>query len=168
MDRRIKIALSVVVVLAVVAGIFLLTSTKKPKINVSTKIPANVQVSQTQVVTKTEATPQVAQPSQDSEEGRAKRAALKRSQWQQCKEKTFSKDTNLFWNIQITEAIPAGGTYAKGFLDSDTSFLVHVIIKADAAFPGKIKEQLAVGKIAIVRGNCIDVASDGAVVIQAF
>jgi cytoskeletal protein RodZ len=96
------------------------------------------------------------------------RKALNKTQWTECKAKTFVKTTNLIWTVQITEGIPAKGGYAKGNLNGDATLPVHVIIKSDSAVTDKIKGMLVVGKNAFLRGNCTDVATDGAVVLQAF
>ncbi len=89
-------------------------------------------------------------------------------QWTECKAKTFSKTTQLLWKVQITEGIPVGGTYAKGNLEGDVAFPVQVTIKTDSLIVDKIKTMLVVGKTAFLRGTCIDVATDGSVVLQAF
>ncbi|MDD5397385.1 MAG: hypothetical protein PHW24_05035, partial [Candidatus Moranbacteria bacterium] len=119
--------------------------------------------------TKKVATPQPALPkAADSQNAAQDRKTLVRSQWSQCKAKTLPATTNLLWNVQITEGIPAKGTYAKGNLDSDAAFPVHVIIKSDSQIVDKIKAMLAPGKTAFLRGNCTEVSTDGSVVIQAF
>lgn len=96
------------------------------------------------------------------------RKVLNKTQWNQCKGKTLAKTTNLIWTVQITEGIPAKGTYAKGNLNGDVTLPVHVIIKSDSTAIDKIKNMLVVGKNAFLRGNCTDVATDGSVVLQAF
>jgi len=70
--------------------------------------------------------------------------------------------------LQIAEGIPVGGTYAKGNLFGDAAFPIHVIVKNDSAIAAKIKAMLVVGKATFLRGTCTDVATDGAVVLQAF
>jgi hypothetical protein len=93
---------------------------------------------------------------------------LAKAQWQKCLSKTMPSSLNLFWNVKITEAIPAGGTYAKGMLNGDATLPVHVTLKADSSILAKIKGMLIVGKTAFLRGSCVEVAADGSVVLQAF
>jgi hypothetical protein len=189
MQKGVKIFLGIVIGLAVLSGVFLLVAKKKtptapttqtqkatPDVKNSTVTPStnNINSQLPQAVAPQKTTPSVSVPktkpliakplivsAQD-------RKALIRSQWTQCKAKTFSATTNLMWNVQITEGIPAKGTYAKGKLDGDTAFPVHVIIKTSSTIAGKIKTMLVVGKNAFLRGTCTDVATDGAVVVQVF
>ena len=94
--------------------------------------------------------------------------ALTFNQWQQCKSKAIAADVKLLWNVKILEAIPTGGTYAKGSLNGDVAFPVRVVIKTDSQLKDKILSMLVVGKNAYLRGNCTEIAADGAVVLQAF
>lgn len=191
MDKRIKIVVAFVALLGILSGIFLLFSKKKPAPVAAPKtVQASAQVkpfdqsatqqnNNTQAATNNQAaqsglpqqtiTPQATTPQAVASQSKvADRKALISSQWSQCKSKTIAADTKLFWNVQITEGIPAGGTYAKGNLDSDTAFPVNVIIKKDSQIADKIKAMLAVGKMVFLRGTCTDVATDGSVVLQAF
>jgi len=96
------------------------------------------------------------------------RKALIRKQWMDCKAAKINANVNLLWNVQIYEGIPAGGTYAKGLLDSDQLFPVRVIIKSGSQIAAKIKQMLVPQKIAFLRGNCTGITTDGAVILQAF
>lgn len=174
MDKRIKIVLVVVVFLGILSGIFLFFAKKQAPIaeapktiqatsEVKTLTPAatsqdkSLQSPEAQTPTKSAQSAQIAE----------KKMALK-AQWSQCKAKTLPADTNLFWSVQITEGIPAGGTYAKGSLNRDESFPVQVIIKKDIETADKIKASLVVGKMVFLRGTCAGLAADGSVVLQAF
>ncbi|HEX8974497.1 MAG TPA: hypothetical protein VF817_03355 [Patescibacteria group bacterium] len=173
MSKGLKILLGVMIFLAVLSAIFLLTSKKKPASAVTqtqkTATAANAKPNKVATPSgpSTQTFPQT-NPAQAPQQVAVDHKALIRSQWTQCKNKTMQQNTNLFWNVQIFEAIPQGGTYAKGNLDSDSAYSVHVIIKSDSQIKDKINQMLQVGKMAFVRGNCTDVATDGSVVLQAF
>jgi hypothetical protein len=167
MDKRIKIVLVVVVFLGIVSAAFLFFAKKPAPVATA---PKTIQAT-SEVKPLTPAPASQIQPSQSAGTQTAKlaeRKSLLRSQWNQCKEKTLAATTNLFWSVQITEEIPAGGTYAKGNLDRDAAFPVHVIIKKDSQTIDKITAMLVVGKTAFLRGNCTDFAVDGSVVLEAF
>jgi hypothetical protein len=149
MSKGLKIFAGILVFLGVLSLIFLLTAKNRAQTAASSKTVSVKKVT-----------------AQDTTQ--AKLQANIRSQWQKCKAKTMAAGTTLLWNVQISEAIPQGGGYAKGALDNDPSFLVHVTIKAGAQFTDKIKALLVVGKMANLRGTCTDVASDGSVVLEAF
>jgi TorA maturation chaperone TorD len=148
MDKKLQILAGVMIFLAILASIFLLTSRKK------TQTPA--------------LTNKQAATAEKKVLNAEKNQTVLQNQWRKCKSKTMEANSTLFWNVQISEAIPAGGTYAKGTLENDLAFPVHVIIKNGAKYVDKINEALTVGKMANVRGTCTDVASDGSVVFQAF
>ncbi|NTW27321.1 MAG: hypothetical protein HGA36_03285 [Candidatus Moranbacteria bacterium] len=191
MDKRIKIMLVVVLILAAISGTFLLFARKKPitqapktvaaSAPVKTLTPAQTAVPSTTAApttpTQGEGLPQTAPPAV----GAAKtvtpvaekvaapdRKILTSSEWSQCKAKTLAASTNLMWSVQITEGIPTGGTYAKGNLNGDAAFPVRITIKSDSTIIDKIKAMLVVGKTAFLRGNCTGVETDGAVMLQAF
>lgn len=180
MDKRIKILLIVAVILGIIAGAFLLFAKKKPlpvaapktvqataQVKPSSTIPAKQDKA---AIPKNDLSTQAGLPPvQESTPVAAQdRKILTQKQWIDCKGKTIAVNTNLTWSVQITEGIPAGGTYAKGNLDGDNTLPVHVIIKSDSKLADKIKAMLVVGKTAFLRGNCTDVATDGSVVLQAF
>lgn len=161
MNKGIKIFIIVMATMGFLSLIFLLTSKKRPVKavnNTSKTIVSKIPASKTSGP-KTVST---------SSAKKAKSKVDVSQQWQQCKNKTLDQSRILFWNIQITEAIPQGGTYAKGYLNGDQNFLVDVIIKADSQIKEKINKLLVVGNKAMIRGNCVNVAADGAVVLQAF
>jgi len=172
MDTKIKIVLGFVIFLGVVSGAFLLFAKKKPApVAVAPKtIQASAEVKSLN--------PAVSNPNQNktiepkkapiAQETSEERKKLVRSQWEQCKNKTMTPSTNLFWSVQITEGIPTGGTYAKGNLDNDTAYPVRVIVKSDSQIADKIKTMLVVGKKAFLRGTCTEVAPDGSIVLQSF
>lgn len=175
MSKTLKIFVGVVVFLGVLSGAFVLFAKKKPQTTDKVRI-SQTQNKTTNPVQKAFETPVAttapnantnpeAQATQDNIQ---KRKTLIRSQWTQCKERIFPADTNLFWNVQIIEGIPVGGTYAKGNLDNDSAYPVRVIIKTDSQDIEKIKEKIIVGKTAFLKGTCTDVAPDGAVILQAF
>lgn len=171
MNKGLKIFVWVVAILGLLSLIFLMTSKKKP--TVTTARPSQKTATKVANPQPVQAAPKVeaqvpAQTSAQAQAAADARKKLIRDQWTLCKAKTLASNTNLFWNIQISEAIPQGGTYAKGNLDNDPAYPVHVIIKSDAQNPDQIKARLAVGKVAFVRGTCTDVATDGSVVLQAF
>lgn len=186
MDKRIKIVLGIVVFLGILSGAFLLFAKKKPTATTTAvkTVQASAQVKSLTPSTTSQDTAAQTTANQTAQTGLpqqvatpqavapqatvANRKALIASQWKQCKDKTIAANTNLFWNVQITEGIPTGGTYAKGNLDNNTAFSVNVIIKKDSQIADKIKAMLVVGKMAFLRGNCTDVAKDGSVVLQAF
>jgi len=167
MNKGIKILAGTMVFLGVISLIFLLTAKTAEK-NSQTKVTPSKTIKQTG----SKNTKQGASP--------VKKVAVKQAvpiqadvqkrkdQWQQCKNKTIVANTTLFWNVQISEEIPVGGTYAKGALDNDATLPVHVIIKSGSQITGKIKSMLVVGKSPSIRGTCTDVATDGSVVLEAF
>jgi len=162
MNKGIKIFACVAVFLGVISLIFLLTIKRK-----AVATPAQ---QTSQVIKKTVSVKKVSAPAnQDTNQAKTQAdKTLSSSQWQQCKNKTMAAGTTLFWNVQISEAIPAGGTYAKGTLDNDVAFPVQITIKSGIQDADKIKQLLIVGKIPLLRGTCTDVATDGSVVLQAF
>lgn len=178
MSKALKIFVGVVVFLGILSGAFVLFANKKKpqttdKVKISqtqNKTASPVQkVSEAPVATSTPNTNTNANTeAQTSQDNIQKRKTLIRLQWTQCKEKTLPASTNLFWNVQIIEGIPAGGTYAKGSLDNDPAYPVRVIIKSDSQDIEKIKGKLIVGKVAFLKGACADVALDGSVILQAF
>ncbi|EKE20364.1 MAG: hypothetical protein ACD_8C00012G0004 [uncultured bacterium] len=171
-----KIFLGVVIFFGVVSGIFLLVAKKKPTEvknpqaaqveKPKTQVSKNVPLMDGKVIQKQEAVnvqkPQA--PKTDAEQMKD----LVRSQWTSCRNKTIPAQTKLMWPLQITEGIPAGGTYAKGYLDGDLTFPVRVIIESDSPLIEKIKARLIVGNKTILRGICKDVAPDGSVILQVF
>ena len=166
MNKGIKIVMGVVVFLGILSGAFLLFAKKKTVAPVVA--PKTVQAT---AQVKSPSSPQqnkTAVPKEVSPEKIAERKALLRTQWTQCKDRTITANASLLWNVQITEGIPAGGTYAKGNLDNDSNFPVRVIVRPDSQNIEKIKALLVVGKMAILKGTCTEVATDGAVVLQAF
>lgn len=154
MSRGLKIFAGIMVFLGVLSLIFLLTVKKKTPV---AKIKQTVQKS---APVKKVAVKQAAPNKADAQK--------MKDQWQQCKNKSMVAGTTLFWKAQISEAIPAGGTYAKGALVNNADFPVHVIIKSGSQITGAIRNMLVVGKSPIIRGTCTDVAADGAVVLEAF
>ncbi len=163
MSKGIKITLGVLISLAVVSGIFLLTSKKKASPTAQT----NKTVATTaKTAPKNNPQPVKKAPAPKTDPAAAKAAVS--NQWQQCKSKTLAASQTLFWNVQISESIPAGGTYAKGTLDNNSAQPVHVIIKSGIANADQLKQRLVVGKTVILRGTCTDVATDGSAVLQAF
>lgn len=160
MHKAIKIFVGVVVFLGIISGIFLLTAKKKT---------AAVEPSKTaQSKMQATPTPKKVAPAKPKAQDAQERRNLAAFQWQQCKDKTSPAQANLIWDVQIIEGIPEGGTYAKGMLNNDATLPVRVIVKPDSQNVEKIKSLLIVGKIQLLRGNCADVAPDGAVVFQAF
>ena len=93
---------------------------------------------------------------------------LSSSQWQQCKNKSMAAGTTLFWNVQISEASSFGGYYAKGLLNNDSAYTVHITIKLDAQNPDQIKQKIIVGNVVLLRGNCVGIETDGSVMLEAF
>jgi hypothetical protein len=194
MDRRIKIVLIVAIFLAIVSGIFLLFGRRQPTkvaapktVNASAKVksltpvsapvaaPAAKTPSGLPSATPGAKMPTTTTPGSSTAPGATPapvsaqdRKTLMRNQWTTCKDKTIAAGTSLLWSVQITEAIPPKGTYAKGNLDNDTAFPVHVIIKASSTIKDKINAMLVVGKNALLRGTCTSVATDGSVVLEAF
>lgn len=164
-NKGLKILVVTIACLGILGLAFLATSKKKPipKINKQVKTVSSSQ-------DKTNAQASIAknnsqQAAQQPIERDAKSAS---SQWEQCKNATMTAGTKLLWKVQITEAIPVGGTYAKGFLENDQTLPVHVVIKKDSQIIDKIKSMLAVGNEALLRGSCLQVANDGIVVLEAF
>jgi len=163
MSRGLKIFACVMVFFGVLSLIFLLTAKKK------TPTVSGQQTSQT--VKKTAPVKKVSdiinQNKKQAELLQAKKT-LVRGQWQQCKDKAMAVGKNLFWTIQISEGIPAGGIYARGNLDNNNTYPVRVIIKPGIQNTDKINAMLTVGKASVFRGICTDVAPDGAVVFEAY
>ena len=171
------IIVGIVALLGLAAGAFLLFGKKNPTANqpvnnTATGLPIQTGSKTlpqangaTSTVPKVEAKPAAPKTSATTVEA-AKAKAL--SQWQACKAKTMVASTNLFWSVQIFEGIPQGGTYAKGNLNGDKNYPVHVVIKSDSKIADQIKSRLIVGKAAFLRGNCSEVATDGSVVLSAF
>lgn len=177
MNKGIKIFVGVVVFLGILSGVFLLfaknknqTSSGAQNIQVQKK-PVPVPKNSTVVpdLNKTTSLPESTPlKTKEPEKKVSDRKVVIRAEWTKCKAKTLSAETKLLWNVQITEEIPAGGTYAKGNLDNDTSFPVRVIIKPGIQTVEKVKSMLVLGKMAFLRGTCTDVAPDGSVVLQVF
>ena len=162
MNRGIKIFACVAIFFGVLSLIFLLTAKKKPQTtSVKKTTQTNSQNTKKTTVPVKKVTVKQAAPIQTDVQKR-------KAQWQQCKNKTMVAGTTLFWNMQISEAIPVGGTYAKGTLDNDAALPVHVIIKSGSQITGTIRNMLVVGKEPVIRGTCTDVATDGSVVLEAF
>lgn len=184
MSKRLKIILGIIIFFAVMGGVYLLIAKKKTTpVATSKTVQSSAQVkplnqalsSQSSVVApkvtakkKKPATTVATSKTTTTATTTQARKTLIRSQWNQCKAKTMPLTTNLFWNVQISQAIPAGGTYAKGNLDNDIAFPVRVIVKTDSQITARIKSMLVVGKSAFLRGNCTDFATDGSVVLQVF
>ena len=177
MDKRIVIVVGFAAVLGLGAGAFLFFGKKKPAViqtpsaglpvQVDNKASAPNTTTKTMPGATTKAKPAAPKTSTTTSTTQAaKEKAV--SQWQACKAKTTVAGTNLFWSVQISEGIPAGGTYAKGNLNGDKNYPVRVIIKSDSKIAAQIKARLIVGKAAFLRGNCSEVATDGAVILQAF
>ena len=161
MNKALKIFVGIVALLGFLSVIFLMTAKKKSlPINTAKKISAPAMPSQ--VTAPAVPTSQVSQISVQNQK------ALVSSQWQQCETKAIDAGKNLFWNVGITEAVPAGGTYAKGNLENNPAQPVHIIVKPTSTVADKINQMLVVGKTAFLRGNCTDVATDGSVVLQVF
>lgn len=168
MGRGLKIFVGVVVFLGILSGIFLLTAKKKPTAKPVSKTQTSAQTTAPKTVDAQQGSPAAGGVKAEKSSGSQTVSEVSKSQWTECKNKTMATDKNLFWGVQIFEAIPAGGTYAKGNLNDNPEFPVRVIIKSDSANQEKIKGSLVVGKKAFLRGNCTAVADDGAVVLQAF
>lgn len=170
-NKGFKIFAGVMVFFGVLSLIFLLTAKKKPQ---TTPAQKTVQAT-SQNVPKTSATSQnipktpavVKTPTPKTTLSEAD-IQKRKDQWQQCKDKTMVAGTTLIWNVQIAEGIPTGGTYAKGLLNNEAAFPVHVIIKSDSTIADKIKNVLVVGKTPNIRGTCKEMATDGSVVLEAF
>ena len=160
MNKGIKIFAGVAVFLGVLSLIFLLTAKKKTPAT-STKTTTRTTSQNTNKTT----TPVKKVPAQQTTQAKKE---LTSSQWQQCKNNTMAANTTLFWNVQISEGIPVGGTYAKGTLNNDAAFPVQITIKSGSQLTGEIKNVLVVGKSPNIRGTCKDVAADGSVVLEAF
>jgi hypothetical protein len=180
MDKRIKIVLIVIIFFGVISGIFLLFAKKKPAVVPAPKtVQSSAQVKSLTPASNQQKSARIPKASPSTQAGLPKtepstqvnpqdRKLIVAKQWKDCKEKTITANTNLLWSVQITEGIPAKGTYAKGNLNNDTVMPVHVIIKSDSTIIEKIKAMLVVGKTAFLRGTCTEVATDGSVVLQAF
>ena len=195
MDKRIKIALGVIIFLAILSGAFLLFAKKSNTANtansaVQKKVAPAVKnstvapVGGSGAVKKLESSPTststqsgLPQTSTQSAASISSSSPSKspvspklsvNSQWSQCKAKTLAANTDLFWSVKVTEAIPLKGTYAKGNLIGDVKMPVHIIVRSDSKIADKIKAMLVVGKTAFLRGTCSEVAADGSVVFQAF
>jgi hypothetical protein len=164
MNKGIKIIAGIMIFLGVISLIFLLTAKNKTQNIVKSK---TVPLATAQVNRDMASTQPSAKTAPSQADVQAKKA-LAQNQWQQCKDKTLLQKAVLFWNIKVFEGIPAGGTYAKGTLNSDPAFPVRVTIKTDGQFADKINALLVPGKNAALRGTCVDVATDGAVILQTF
>lgn len=90
------------------------------------------------------------------------------NQWQQCKSKTITADTILSWNIKISDTSSFGGYYAKGFLNSNPVYPVHVIIKLDVQNLDQIKQRIIPGEIVALKGQCTGVETDGSIIFEVF
>jgi len=179
MNKALKIIMGVVIFLGILSGAFLLFAKKStapvatPK-TIQASAPVNsltpLPTQDTAAKSKTDtALPPVTTPAAKTPIAKTvDKKTIVQSQWTKCANKTAAVATNLMWSVQITEAIPAGGTYAKGNLYGDIAFPVHITIKPDSAIAAKIKAMLVVGKTAFLRGTCGEVAIDGSVVLQAF
>jgi hypothetical protein len=170
MDRKIKLAVSVIAFFGILSVIFLLTA-KKPTTVASdaTKTQTNQSTSATKNTTAQQIAGQakkstVSGTSSAVAESSEASKAKTRSQWQQCKDKTILAGTTLYWKIQISETIP----YAKGVLNNEDAYPVRVTIKSGVSTADKINKLLVVGKLASLRGTCTDVTADGTVIFQAF
>jgi hypothetical protein len=178
MNNGLKIFLGIVIFLGLISGVFLMFAKKNTTPAVVNKtIQATAQVkSLNPSATVPKALPPKDSTIQKPEAPKAdtSKTAIKelktvtQGQWIKCKDKTADTKKALMWNVQITEAIPPKGTYAKGNLDGSADFPVHVIIKSDSTLASKIKGMLVVGKSAFLRGTCTDVAADGSVVLQVY
>lgn len=89
------------------------------------------------------------------------------SQWEKCKSSNIASGEKLTWIVKITEGIPMGGTYAKGYLEQQ-SYPVQITISSESEISSKINELLTPGKNAILRVTCKGVATDGSVMVQAY
>lgn len=159
MPKTLKILAGIIIFLGILSGIFLLTAKKKTSTNL---------INQTrQKNEQTSAVPQKVATNSAAQSGEEKKK-LATNQWQQCAQKKLNAETKLFWSVQIIEGIPEGGTYAKGVLSKNVALPVHITIKGGSANVDKIKQLLVVGKIPTLRGSCVDVTTDGAVVLEAF
>ena len=176
MNNTLKIFVGIVILLGIVSGGFLLFVKNKKAATPAT--PKTIQASATVkslTPLPSQQNEKVAIPKKksaattnDTQAGTATPKTSAVSQWNECRAKTFPTTSEFLWSIQVIEAIPASGTYAKGNLNGDVKMPVHVIIKSDSKIVDKIKAMLIVGKRSLIRGNCTDVASDGSVLVQAF
>ncbi|HOW60353.1 MAG TPA: DUF333 domain-containing protein [Candidatus Moranbacteria bacterium] len=90
------------------------------------------------------------------------------NQWQQCKSKTITADTILSWNIKISDTNSFGGYYAKGFLNSNPVYPVHVIVKLDVQNLDQIKQRIIPGEIVALKGQCTGIETDGSIIFEVF
>ena len=186
MGKGMKILISIAIVLALISGAFLLFGKKAatpaaPSVvqgsgDVKSLTPLPVTSTNN---TATQTLPQTGglQTSTPSAGSTTKTPIAKKTvqrlsptiaQWNKCKIKALPQTTKLFWKLQIIEAIPAGGTYAKAYLNSNANQPVHIVLKPGNPTNDNIKSTLVIGKNPVLRGNCTDVATDGSVVIQVF
>ena len=183
MEKRMKILFSVVIFLGVISGGFLIymkiktpASVLPTQKNVSLAttsqqggntdqlkaVQANSIVQQdpvTQVAANSPASPAVDNLTLIDDQAKI--------DWQACNKKTIAAGKVLYWQVTISEAIPQGGTYAKGTMLGLPAFPVRITIKAGAQDAAKIKSKLVVGK-GVVRGTCIGTAQDGSVSFEAY
>lgn len=159
-NKGLKILVVVIACLGILSLIFLATSKKKPvpKIN---KQPVATSA-------KTVSTETPTAKSGNSQSATQAPTQNVKSEWEKCNNSTMAAQTKLLWKVRVTEAIPAGGTYAKGFLENDQALPVHVVIKGDSEITEKIKSMLVVGSDALLRGSCLQVANDESVTFEAF
>ena len=162
MARGLKILACTMVFLGVLSLIFLLTAKKKSQVtSAKTTVQANSQnTKQATTPIKKVAVKQVV-PSQVN-------LQKIKDQWQQCKNKTMTTGKTLFWNVRISDASSFGGYYAKGFLGSDSAYLVHITIKIDSQNADQIRQKIIVGNTALLRGTCVGVETDGSVMLEVF
>lgn len=171
MNRGLKIFVGVMILLAVLGLTYLALVKKKPKI---IPLPPLSQAAIKEIEKQAEQQKQLSDKKVSSQKGTAKtnndetKKILAVSQWQKCKDGSMEKDAILFWKVAITEEISAGVTYAKGFLEGDALYPVHVTVKQDAQTAEKTKQLLIAGKMAYLRGTCISAAADSTIVLQAF
>ena len=94
-----------------------------------------------------------------------------RDQWNLCKEmwlkdKRAPEDTYTWRKITIKEVSVFGGFYAKGYVNNDILFPVHIIPNLDKIDIATLRQQLKEGSVVDIVGKCDGVTENNKVIIE--
>lgn len=184
MNKKLKIFLGVMVFLAMISGIFLIFSKKKTAANAVPHNAANSQqdsgqhAATKQLGENVNPTGKTTQPlknldqqknitslSSSSSQAEQDRMMI---QWRACSQKAIKSNVTLYWSMNIVEAIPTNGTYARGSLNGRKGLPVKITIKSSASEAEKIRARILPGKDVILRGNCMGTTPEGLVTFEAY
>ena len=94
-----------------------------------------------------------------------------RDQWSLCKEmwlkdKKVSEETRTWRKITIKEVSVFGGFFAKGCINNDCLFPVHIIPNLDRIDIATLRQQLKEGSVVNIIGKCDGVTENNEVIIE--